>query len=101
MAEESPPPFAIHGDPATGKLTASSEDAPILHAPDDKTTDFIWRAIVLTACTLTLVAGCALVVAMFVASQGRVTAPEVTIIFTLVFGFLSGLLANKARQNNS
>jgi hypothetical protein len=91
----------LTGDPVTGKVSAAPADGgSTLPLPDDQTTDFIWRVVVLTACAIALVAGVAIVVAMFIPASGKVTPPEVTIIFTLVFGFLSGLLANKARSTN-
>lgn len=91
----------LTADPETGKVNAAPADGAILPPPDNTTNDTIWKAIVFTSCYLVCAIGTALVVGMFLPLGGGVTPPEVTILFSLVFGFLSGLLARNAMSRSS
>jgi len=95
MAANDPVPVAIHADPQTGAVVATTEDGE-LAPPDHDTNDFIWRSIVITGCVLVLIGGIGLVVGMYLPSNGRVSPDEVTNIFLVVFGFLAGLVAQRA-----
>jgi hypothetical protein len=87
----SDPAVTITADPTTGTVVADA--APVLHAPGAPTTDFLWRAVVMTCCYLIAVAGTALVLGMFLNWRGFVAVELVQGVFLVVFGFVAGLLA--------
>lgn len=85
-------PVAIHADPQTGAVTATTEGT-LLAAPDPPTNDFLWKAVVVTCCLLLFEIGSALVVGLFVPQHGFVAVELLQGIFLVVFGFVGGLLA--------
>lgn len=85
-------PIAIHANPATGEVTASAEGVA-LPPPDKPTSDFLWKAVVVTCCVLLLEIGTALVAGMFLPSPGFVAVELLQGIFLVIFGFIGGLLA--------
>lgn len=94
-----PEPRPIVADATSGLVrNATKQEAedltpPVLHAPGAPTTDFLWRAVVMTCCYLIAVAGTALVLGMFLNWRGFVAVELVQGVFLVVFGFVAGLLA--------